>query len=59
MESTAHALAEAIVTAEVSCSSNGGEDTRACGFASGDVEVVARAQVRLRCCGQPLEGPHC
>ena len=47
IEATAHALAEAVVVTEVSCSSNGGEDTQACGFARGDVEVIARAQVRF------------
>lgn len=44
----ARALADAVVQAEVLCQSNGGEVTRACGFAQAEVEDIARAQVCLR-----------
>ena len=45
VQETARALAQAVVTTRVACSSSGGADTEACGFARGDVEVIARAQV--------------
>ena len=44
VQETARALARAVVTTRVACSSSGGADTEACGFAQGDVEVIARAQ---------------
>ena len=47
VRATARALAEAVVQTEITCQSNGGEDTQACGSTQAEVENIARAEVLL------------
>ena len=60
VRATARALAEAVVQTEITCHSNGGEDTQACGSTRAEVEDIARAEVLLpfvvRQCGIILDG---
>jgi len=59
LQATARALAEAVVQTEITCQSNGGEDTQACGSTRAEVENIARAQVLpfvVHLCGIILDG---